>query len=168
MILHVWRRLVERLWAKAPRLVVIGQRGWECENVVDLLERCQELRGFVIERNACSDAELVTHLHHAQALLMPSFAEGYGLPVIEALSLGTPVIASDLPVFREIAGEVPEYVDPLDGQRWMALIGEYADPASERRKAQLSRMAGLRLTTWDDHFRIVDDFLAELGRGTRA
>jgi glycosyltransferase involved in cell wall biosynthesis len=164
MVLQIWRRLVERAAAKAPRLVVIGQRGWECENVVDLLERSQELRGFVIEANACSDAELVTYLRHAQALLFPSFAEGYGLPIIEALSLGVPVIASDLPVFREIAGEVPEYIDPLDGQRWMALISEYAEPESERRKAQLSRMASLRLTTWAQHFRVVDDFLGELER----
>jgi hypothetical protein len=48
LILQVWRRLVERLGEKAPRLVVIGQRGWECENVLDLLERCETLRGFVI------------------------------------------------------------------------------------------------------------------------
>jgi glycosyltransferase involved in cell wall biosynthesis len=162
MVLQIWRRLVEQTSAKAPRLVVIGQRGWECENVVDLLERCQELRGFVIEADACSDAELVTYLRHAQALLFPSFAEGYGLPVIEALSLGVPVIASDLPVFREIAGDVPEYVDPLDGQRWMALISEYADPESERRGAQLSRMVSLRVPTWEQHFRVVDDFLAQL------
>jgi len=44
LMLHVWRRLVERLGEKAPRLVVIGQRGWECENVLDLLERCEALR----------------------------------------------------------------------------------------------------------------------------
>ena len=114
MLLQVWRRLVERRWERAPRLVVIGQRGWECENVLDLLERSGAIRGFVTEIPHCADGELATWLHHAQALLFPSFAEGYGLPLVEALSQGVPVIASDLPVFREIAGDTPDYVGPLE------------------------------------------------------
>ena len=162
LLLQLWRRLVERLGEAAPRLVIIGQRGWECENVVDLLERCEQLRGFVFEKNHCSDEELVTYLHHAQALLFPSFVEGYGLPMSEALSLGVPVIASDLPVFREIAGAVPEYADPLDGRRWMELIGDYAEVHSVRRMAQLERMADFRGTTWAQHLNTVDEFLKQL------
>ena len=149
-----------------PRLVVVGQRGWECENVVDLLERCEPLRGIVIERGACSDAELMTYLRHAQALLFPTFAEGYGMPVAEALALGTPVIASDLDVFREISADVPEYVDPLDGARWMELVADYSRPDSPRRAAQLERMKGFRATTWEQHFGKVDHFLErEMGNG---
>lgn len=165
LLLQLWRRMIERSGNAAPRLVVIGQRGWECENVVDLLERCPALRGFVYEHNTCSDRELVTYLHHAQALLYPSFVEGYGMPVVEALSLGVPVIASDLPVFREAAGEVPDYADPLDGRRWMELIAEYAAAQSARRAAQLARISRYRATTWEQHFAIVDDFLRELGDG---
>jgi hypothetical protein len=72
------------------------------------------------------------------------------------------VIASDLPVFREIAGAVPEYADPLDGQRWMELIGDYADAHSVRRKAQLERMADFHPTTWVQHLNTVDEFLKQL------
>lgn len=164
MLLQIWRRLVERLGAGAPRLVVIGQRGWECENVVDLLERCRELSGVVIERNRCTDAELVTYLHHARALLFPSFAEGYGLPLVEALRLKVPVVASGLPVFREIAGEIPDYLDPLDGMGWMDRILDYAQPQSRMRLAQLARIFRHRPPTWEQHFRIVDDVLGELDR----
>jgi glycosyltransferase involved in cell wall biosynthesis len=152
MILHVWRRLIERLGHSAPRLVVIGQRGWECENVVDLLERCRSLQGVVIHKTDCSDAELVTYLRHAQALLSPSFVEGYGLPLGEALSLGVPAIVSDLPVFREIAGDVPEYLDPLDGTGWMNCIEAYCEPESELRAAQLLRMSQFIVPTWSAHF----------------
>jgi glycosyltransferase involved in cell wall biosynthesis len=98
MILHLWRRLIGRFGDSAPQLVIIGQRGWECGNVIDMLERCPVLRGRVVQRTGCSDPELANYLRHAQALLFPSFAEGYGLPLIEALSLGVPAIASDLPV----------------------------------------------------------------------
>lgn len=164
LLLHLWRGLVERLGEEAPRLVVIGQRGWECENVVDMLERCERLKGFVIEKSGCPDAELVTYLCHAQALLFPSFAEGYGIPLVEALALGVPVIASDLAVFREVAGEIPEYIDPLDGKRWSELIMEYTKPDSWLRAAQLGRIGGFKAPTWADHFVKVDALLDRLSK----
>jgi glycosyltransferase involved in cell wall biosynthesis len=173
LLLQLWRQLIARHSSLVtrhseerdalPRLVVIGQRGWKCENVVEMLERNQELKGFVIERNDCSDAELVTYLHHAQALLFPSFVEGYGLPLVEALAQGTPVIASDLPVFREMAGEIPEYADPRNDERWMELIADYSKPRSDRRAAQRSRMKEFRASTWEQHFKIVDEFLGVIG-----
>ena len=162
MLLQLWRRLVETMGSSAPNLVVIGKRGWECENVVDLLERCIPLRGVVIEKTACSDAELITLLHHSRALLFPSFAEGYGLPVTEALSLGVPVIASELPVFRETIDDVPDYADPLDGKRWEALIRDYTQPESALRTAQIGRMKQFRQTTWAQHFEQVDALLGSL------
>jgi glycosyltransferase involved in cell wall biosynthesis len=162
LLLQLWRQLVERLGNNAPRLVVIGQRGWECENVVDLLERCVQLKGVVIERPYCSDAELITWLHHARALLFPSFAEGYGMPLTEALAIGVPVIASELSVFRETSGDVPEYANPLDGPRWETLILDYMQPDSVLRGAQLERMRAFRPTTWPQHFARVDALLADL------
>jgi len=163
MLLQVWRRLVERHGAdQAPRLVVIGQRGWECENVVDLLERCQELRGVVTELPCCSDQELATWLRHARALLFPSFCEGYGLPLVEALALGTPAIAGNLAVFREIAADIPEYLDPLDGLGWQAAIEEYTQADSPARAAQLQRLEQYTPPTWKRHFAAVDHLLGEI------
>jgi len=162
LMLQLWRKLIERSGKAAPRLVIIGMRGWECENVVDLLERSRQLQEFVIERNQCGDREAATWLHHARALLFPSFAEGYGMPLSEALSLGVPAIASNLQVFREVAGEVPEYIDPLDAPRWVEVIGDYAGEQSALRAAQVQRMKGFRPTTWEQHFSVVDDFLERL------
>jgi glycosyltransferase involved in cell wall biosynthesis len=162
MLLQLWRRLIDHRGAPAPRLFVVGQRAWECENVVDLLERCEQLRGFVVEHPSCGDEELVNTLRHARALLYPSFVEGFGLPIAEALSLGVPVIASDLSVFREFAGDVPEYADPLDGRRWLALIEDYARPDSALRAAQIARMPAFVPPTWVQHFEQVDNFVAEL------
>ena len=152
MILQVWRRLIERLGTAAPRLVIVGRRGWECENVLDMLDRSDVLRGYVLDKNQCSDAEVKTHLYHCTALLFPSFVEGYGLPLVEALSMGVPAIASDLPVFHEIAGDVPEYLDPLDGLGWMSRIESFAEPDSEARSDQLLRMRVFQAPTWDEHF----------------
>ena len=162
LLLHIWRSLFQRLGDKAPHLLVIGHRGWECENILDLLDRCQFLKSVVTEISHCSDADLITYIHHSQALLTPSFIEGYGLPLVEALALSVPVIASDIAVFREIAGDIPDYVDQLDSKRWRELIIEYAQPNSVNRAAQLMRMHRFKSPSWSAHFMKVDTLLAAL------
>jgi glycosyltransferase involved in cell wall biosynthesis len=162
LLLQIWARLVRAYGAKAPRLLIIGQRGWECEQVFDLLDRSEILRGAVEEVSHCSDAQLDGHLRGARALLFPTLVEGYGLPLIEALATGTPVIASDLPVFHEIGQEVPDFIDPLDGPAWQAAIETYAQDSSFTREAQVKRLAGYRAPTWDGHFARITEWLATL------
>jgi glycosyltransferase involved in cell wall biosynthesis len=70
----------------------------------------------VIELGRVSDERLVELYNAADVLLFPSWAEGFGLPVLEAMACGTPVVASDIPVLREVGGEVISYApasDPL-------------------------------------------------------
>lgn len=161
-LLHVWTRLVERLGPDAPRLLIVGQRGWECEQAVDMIERSETLRGSVIEIGRCSDDDLAGHLAGARALLFPSLAEGFGLPLIEALASGTPAIASDLQVFREIGQGVPDLLDPIDGPAWERAVLDYAATDSKPRAVQLERMAGFRTPTWEDHFSRIDTWLVDL------
>ena len=156
MLLQLWRQLVEEFGNAAPRLVIIGRRGWECEQVIDLLDRCPKLRGFVIEEPRCGDQALATWLHHAHALLFPSFVEGFGLPLVEALAQRVPVIASRLPVFQEIAGDIPESLDPLDGPAWRQAILDYMQPDGPRPRRQRQRMSGFVAPTWAGHFAAVD------------
>ena len=163
LLLHLWRHMAETLPPDAiPRLIVIGRRGWENEQVVDMLERCPALVGHVEELGGCPDSRLSMLLRGARALLMPSFAEGYGMPVAEALSVGTPVICSDLPALREAGGTVPDYLDPLDGPGWKAAILDHAT-GGPRRVAQLERLPGWHNPTWDDHIAIVVRAIEELG-----
>lgn len=159
LLLQIWRALVEKHGDSAPKLVIIGRRGWRCRAALDLLDFCDAIQKHVIELPSCSDESLLTYLQHAQALLFPSFAEGYGLPLVEALSVQTPVIVSDLPVFHEIAGDIPEYVDPLDGKTWQRLIENYTDPNGEKRLAQLQRMKTFVWPDWHLHFMKVDEFI---------
>jgi glycosyltransferase involved in cell wall biosynthesis len=132
-----------------------------------LIERCDALKGHVHEISNCTDADLATWLAGAQALLFPSFAEGYGMPIVEALALGVPVIASDLPVFREIAGDIPEYVNPLDGVRWRELILEYAQKNSVARQRQCERMKSFSAPTWKAHFEQVEALMERLSIESR-
>lgn len=161
LLLKIWQYLVEQLGSEAPRLLIIGQRGWEAEHALAMLDRNPALRGPVRELGDCDDVELARLIAGARALLMPSFAEGFGLPVVEALQLGTPVIASDLPVFREIAGDIPTYLDPTDGAGWQREILAFQRDCPERVR-QLATMQGYRAPDWAQHFVKVEAWLKTL------
>ncbi|MBB4302295.1 glycosyltransferase involved in cell wall biosynthesis [Rhodobium orientis] len=154
-LLKVWRKIVEEHGEKAPKLVVVGRRGWEAEAAIDMLERCRSIKGHVLESSNLSDDELVVLLNGARAALMPSFAEGFGLPIAEALTLGVPVIASDIPALVEVGQGIPEHLDPLDGIGWRQVILDYADPDSPRRATQMERVARFQRYGWDKHFEAV-------------
>jgi glycosyltransferase involved in cell wall biosynthesis len=167
LLLNLWRRLAAEHGKNAPRLVLVGRRGWENENVIDLLQRSPPIRRLVDERGALADRAMIELLASARALLMPSFAEGYGLPVAEALNAGTPVLCSDLASLREVGQQVPEYLDPLDGPAWQRAIIDYSQPDSPRRRAQLGRLASWRAPSWDSHFAIVDELIERICGSTR-
>ncbi len=168
LLLHLWRDFAQKFGPAAPRLVLIGRRGWENENILDLLERCTLLRGLVEERGELPDRDVVGLLRGARALLFPSFAEGYGLPLAEALACGVPAICSDLPALREVGDAVPEYLDPLDGAGWRRTILDYATEDSRARAAQMARLKHWVAPSWDEHFhavdRLIDNVLARRAR----
>lgn len=157
-LLDIWSRLIDRFGDGAPRLLIIGQRGWEARQVFNRLDHDEKLRGHVIELGNCTDSELAAHISSARALLFPSHAEGYGLPLIEALSLGVPVIASDLPVFREIAGDIPAYLGPFDSEGWERAISDYCENSADRNR-QIRCMKSFRAPDWNSHFALVERWL---------
>ncbi|MGE0736758.1 MAG: glycosyltransferase family 4 protein [Alphaproteobacteria bacterium] len=152
LLLNIWRDMILRHGTAAPKLVLIGRRGWENENIFDMLNRCAAFPGHVMWLRTASDEDIRRSLRGARALLMPSFAEGFGLPVAEALALGVPVLSSDLPSLREAGQGVPDYLDPLDGLGWMRAIMDYAAEPSPARIAQLQRLDRFRPISWSDHF----------------
>ena len=162
LLLSLWRRMLdERGAAQVPRLMIVGRRGWRADEVFARLDR-REFGDRVAEVGPLGDRQLAETLAGARALLFPSFAEGYGIPLVEALAAGVPVIASDLPVFREIGQGVPELLSPVDAAAWSLAIADYARPDSARRREQLDRLASFQVPDWLGHFVKVDNFLADL------
>ncbi len=162
LLLHVWRELAQRDGPSAPKLVLVGARGWENENVVDLLERCRGIGNHVIEVSGLSTPSLKALLDGARALLMPSFAEGYGLPVAEALAAGTPVIASDIAAFRESGAGFILPLSPIDGEKWLQTIRAFAAGQSPERAAAKANAERFEAPAWDAYFATVEAFLASL------
>ncbi|MDQ0995758.1 glycosyltransferase involved in cell wall biosynthesis [Phyllobacterium ifriqiyense] len=156
MILQLWRALVDEHGKDTPRLVIAGKRGWENAQVFATLERCPQLRDIVIEAPDLGDAALADLMAGATALLAPSFAEGYGMPLAEAMATGTTIIASNIPSHKEIAGEHAIFLDPLDGLGWREAIETHA--AEHRRRAPLT------LQKWEKHFDQLDELLDAAAR----
>jgi glycosyltransferase involved in cell wall biosynthesis len=161
LLLRIWRRLVAEMGKGAPILLVIGQRGWQADEALALLDQATDLNGRVLELGDCDDREVAALTTGARALLMPSFTEGFGLPVVEALQVGTPVIAADLPVYREIVPDIPTYIGPADEGAWESAIREFLhdSPERERQKRAIETYAA---PNWTNHFARVEDWLGRL------
>lgn len=158
LLLQLWQRLVRAMGENAPTLLIIGQRGWEAEPAIRMLDQLGDLSGHVRELSTCSDQEMAEWIAGARALLMPSFVEGFGLPVIEALQLGTPVIATDLPVFREISGDIPVFLDPNDAAAWEHAILSFIGSG----RSTKVQPEPFRPPDWSGHFHTVEGFLRRL------
>ena len=162
LLLNVWRSLAEQMGTATPRLVLVGRRGWEIESVADMLDRCTTLRPHVSEVVGLSTHGLARLMRGATALLMPSFIEGYGLPVVEAAASGLPVVASDIPVHREIAGRFAHFIDPLDGPGWARAVRRLSEPDSALRAELSGRLEGYLPPSWAAHFERADAALDSL------
>ena len=127
-----------------PPLVLVGPPGWG-----DTLDTAGLPPDAVRTPGYLPQADLVRVVAGATALVFPSWYEGFGLPALEALACGTPVVASDLPALREVLGDQADLVAPGDPA---ALAGALArvleDPGGgKRRAARRTRAAGF---TWEN------------------
>jgi glycosyltransferase involved in cell wall biosynthesis len=137
----LWERDVD------ANLVIVGKQGWMVEELVERLRVHPEAGKRLFWFEGASDATLLDLYAHSAALLAASEAEGFGLPLIEAAQHGLPIIARDIPVFREVAGdhacyfsarEAAQLADAL--REWLRLHAEGRVPASK----------DLRWLTWTE------------------
>lgn len=118
---------------RRPKVVITG--GHDSDPLVPLVEE-YGLQDWVDLRPWVSQEELDTLYARATAFIDASFAAGFGLPALEAMLAGLPVLLADTPIFREVAGDVVRYFDPHDARMLARLMTEVAgDPV------ELDRMA---------------------------
>lgn len=114
----------ERAWAAGSlaRLCIIGKIGWKCEALIERIRRHPQLHRRLFVFNDASDQSLEHAYLQATALVFPSYVEGFGLPLVEAMQRGLPAMGSDIEVFREIGGEFMAYFDLDDPQSLADLV----------------------------------------------
>ncbi|MDB5972036.1 MAG: glycosyltransferase family 1 protein [Hydrocarboniphaga sp.] len=165
LLLDLWQRWLQQGERRIPRLLLIGRRGWQNQTLFERLDRDPLLAPHVAEVSGLADHEVAALLAGARALLNPSFAEGYGLPLAEALALGTPALVSDVPAHREVGGSAAEYLAAADSGAWDLALRDYAADLSPRRTRALERAHAYRSPSWNAHFAVLFDLLRHLDRG---
>lgn len=138
----------EVLWREGVNvnLVLVGHAGWKQDALIARL-RAHPDGGRLCWFEAASDAELAFLYGHADAVLLASRAEGFGLPLIEAAQHGTPLIARDLPVFREVAGAHATYFTGEDGDSLATVLRAWL---TDRERGVIPDSAALPWLTWAD------------------
>ena len=158
LLLGIWPQLAARLGSRTPYLVIVGANSAMDNAQLQHLQRTEELRRHVIHASGLSTPGLKQVLQSCRGLLMPSFAEGFGLPIIEALALGRPVIASDLAAHREAGGTAATYLDPRNEAAWRDAI-----LALSQETPRSAPTAGqFKMTTTASYFEEVSKFLHSL------
>ncbi|WP_127112966.1 glycosyltransferase family 4 protein [Shimia sediminis] len=156
MILDIWERLAEEIpEADMPHLVICGRRGWMGEALFPRLDQSPLKGRFLHEFNDLADDALRALTAHCCASLFPSRAEGFGLPPAEAAAVGVPVLCSDLPVFREILGDIPIYVGVSDSYAWKTAIIDLTRQEQARGKGTPRTRMQYSPPTWEAHFNTV-------------
>lgn len=122
--------------------------------------------GLIETRGGLSDEDLEQLMVNAAALVQPSLFEGFGLPIIEAHERGVPVIASDIPVFREVAGHGAQFVALGDVEGFASAIARFAqDIDHQQDMAKKARANALRYS-WDSSARAAERIIARELRPT--
>ncbi|HRM74117.1 MAG TPA: glycosyltransferase family 1 protein, partial [Paracoccus sp. (in: a-proteobacteria)] len=118
LLLDAWQELARRMPAdRLPRLFIIGRRGWENHQVLARLDMLPA-DGAVREYSGLDDGAVAYLLARSHGLLMPSRAEGFGLPLTEAAARGIPVLSAPLPAARELLGDYARWLSPDDPRGW--------------------------------------------------
>ena len=115
------------LWREGSkaRLCLVGGIGWKCETLIARIRNHPQNGSSLFWFGKMGDDGLDYAYRHASSLVISSHAEGFGLPIVEALQRGLPVMASDIPVFREIGGEFVAHFDLKDPSSLMELVLSY-------------------------------------------
>ncbi len=127
-LLEAYKNFLDRELDHKPALYIVGGSGWG-HQISDTVQSL-DLDEHVSILNDIDDAALEKLYKHAHVLLMPSLYEGFGLPILEAMSQGTPVITSNCSSLPEIAGKAALFIDPYDIQS----ISDAMESLSENEK----------------------------------
>lgn len=116
----------DRHWNQYPdsQLLIAGKVGWMCDELIDRINNHPQLGTSLFLLEDATDVELSWLYRNGRALIFPSIVEGFGLPIVEALQNGLPVIASDTPIHREVGGEHCTYFDLSSAQNLSTVLSD--------------------------------------------
>jgi glycosyltransferase involved in cell wall biosynthesis len=154
----------ELLWAEGAdvNLVIVGKKGWVVDGLLTKLESHPELEKKLFWLQGVSDEYLGKIYESSTCLIAASEGEGFGLPLIEAAQHGIPIIARDLPVFKEVAGAGAYYFHGLKGEDLASAISRWQDLKAQDKVPSSSRLVWVN---WKDSALMLSSRLFKLAFG---
>jgi len=146
------------------KLVVVGRRGWLSDSTMERADRSQ-YRNDIIFPGFIPDADLNTLYSAAESFAFPSHYEGFGLPVLEAMACGTPVVASRASSLPEVVGDAGMQVDPDDPERLASALELLALNPEMRTDFSVRGLARAASFTWDAAAEIMLDVYRKVASG---
>lgn len=139
----------EQLWQSGVdcELLIAGSSGWLVQDLIDRLRRHPEAGKRLHWMQGGGDASLLAAYRDSSVLLAASWGEGFGLPLVEAAANGLPILARDLPVFREVAGPGADYFTGATGPELAAAIQSWLQ---RWREGNLADPLEVTLSSWRD------------------
>ncbi|MHC1772670.1 MAG: glycosyltransferase family 4 protein [Flexilinea sp.] len=139
----------QKLQKFGVQLVFVGRRGWLVEDLLNRIDKHPQKNKSFYFLEGMNDATIDYLYQHAFLSVSASTIEGFGLPLIESIMRGTPVLAADIPVFREVGGEYCDYFDPADADDLAEKVKYFLNnPAVYEEKKRL--LESYKPMTWDE------------------
>jgi glycosyltransferase involved in cell wall biosynthesis len=153
-LFDAYTQLKQQLGQDCPTLVVVGRKGWNCEDILRYMAAIQE---HVLFLDHISDQDLIAIYQMATCFIFPSLYEGFGLPVVEAMTAGCPVITTTGSSLPEVAGDAALLVDPLDsGEMARAMQRVLQDTALQQSMIAAGRIQAAHFS-WEETAHIYRD-----------
>jgi len=163
-LLEAFALLPSRLTSQF-QLVLAGKPGWGATNLEKFLQN-YERRSSLVLTGYVSAGDLRALYSSAEMFVFPSFYEGFGLPVAEALASGCPVIASTAPSLEEVAGSAAIFVDPKSPpEEWSRAMVRVAESAELRRSLTTAGRERARRFSWEACAQQTSDLLRSVAEG---
>ncbi|MDJ0582434.1 glycosyltransferase family 1 protein [Crocosphaera sp.] len=115
------------------KLILIGKKGWNYKKILEKIETSQ-FKEYIKHLDYISDELVAIFYSQAEAFIYPSFYEGFGLPVLEAMTLGSPVITSNTSSLPEVAGNAALYIDPNNYYELAEIMLKVVDNSTLRKE----------------------------------
>lgn len=145
MLLQAYARLPR---AQRLPLILVGGPGWMADEVFATIER-EGLQDSVRHLGFVPAADLPLWYNSAEAFLYPSIYEGFGLPVLEAMACGTPVVTADISSLPEVAGDAGLCLPPQDSERWTGTLLNIKQDQIWREEARERGLQRARRFSWE-------------------
>ena len=165
LALEAWRSLLDQHGDDVPMLVCVGNDGWLNASVYEALDADMELREHVVLLSRISDAELNLLYRECQFTIYPSFYEGWGLPITEALSHGKIVVTADNSSLPEAGGKFARYIPTGSAAGLADAVGDLAFNADSRERAERLIRDEFRPRSWA---RIAQDVISAVAKVSRS